>query len=84
MKVKIKLRLFTITDDLELELEEGKTVSSLLEKLVLVYGKALKKLVGDGAEGCKIMIAVNRKLVNSSQNLKEGDELYLSLPIGGG
>jgi len=82
--IKVNLRLLSIKDDLELELKEGATVNSLLEKLVLVYGKDLKKLVGDPDEGCKVMIAVNKELVKPSQNLKEGDELYLSLPVAGG
>ena len=84
VKVKVNLRLLSTKDDLELELKEGATVSSLLEKLVLVYGKDLKKLVGDPDEGYKVMVVVNKKLVKPSQNLKEGDELYLSLPIAGG
>jgi len=44
----------------------------------------LKKLVGDPDEKCKVMIAVNKELVKPSQNLKEGDELYLSLSVAGG
>jgi len=85
MKVKVKLRLLSITDDLELELKRGETIRSLLEKLGSIYGRDLKKLVGgDGDEGFKAMAILNEKLVKLSQTLKEGDELYLTLPVAGG
>lgn len=82
MKIKVKLRLLQINGDLELELKEGATVRFLLEKLVSVYGKDLQKLTGD--EGFTEMTIVNKKLVKSSQNLNEGDEVYLIFPAAGG
>jgi len=39
MKVKVKLRLLKIDDELEMELKENSTVRSLLEKLILIYGE---------------------------------------------
>lgn len=85
MKVRVKLRLLSITDDLELELKEGETIRSLLQKLVPVYGDDLGKLVGGNADDrFKAMAILNGKLVKPGQSLKEGDELHLALPVAGG
>lgn len=85
MKVRIKLRLLSITDDLELELKEGETIRFLLQKLEPAYGEDLKKLVGNGTDQeFKAMAMLNGKLVKPSQKLKDGDELYLMLPVAGG
>lgn len=85
MKVRVKLRLLSITDDLEQELKEGETIKSLLQKLGPVYGDDLKKLIGDNTDqGFKAMAILNGKLVKPSQSLKGGDELHLILPVAGG
>ncbi|RLE10130.1 hypothetical protein DRJ04_09420 [Candidatus Aerophobetes bacterium] len=47
MNVKVRLRLLKIEDNIEVKLEENATVRSLLEKLTLIYGEKLKKLIGD-------------------------------------
>ncbi len=85
MKVRVKLRLLSITDDLELNFEEGETIRSLLKKLEPAYGEDLKKVVGNCTDqGFKAMAILNGKLVKPSQRLKDGDELYLTLPVAGG
>lgn len=85
MKVRVKLRLLSIKDDLELEMKEGETIKHLLEKLEPAYGKDLKKLVGNRTDqGFKAMAILNGKFVKPSQRLKDGDELYLTLPVAGG
>jgi len=85
MKVRVKLRLLSIMDDLELNFEEGETIRDLLKKLEPAYGEDLKKVVGNRTDqGFKAMAILNLELVKPSQRLKDGDELYLTLPVAGG
>ena len=84
MKVKVKLRLLKIEDELEVELKEGSTVRSLLEKLTLTYGDNLKRSIGDAEKGFRVMVMANREMVKYDQRLKDKDELSLILPAAGG
>lgn len=84
MKLKIKLRLLRINDELEVELEEGSTVRSLLERLISIYGDKLRRLVGDAEKGFRVMVMSNGKIVGYDQKLKDKDQVSLILPVAGG
>jgi molybdopterin converting factor small subunit len=84
MQVKVNLRLLKIKGELEVELKEGSTVESLLEKLISIYGESLKRLIGDADKGFRVMVMANGELVRYDQNLKDKDKLSLILPIAGG
>ena len=59
-------------DRLELELEPGATVASLLEKLGLTEDDE------------SVMLVVNRRMVVDDQPLADGDEIGLMPAISGG
>ena len=84
MKVKVNLRLSKIKGELEVELKEGSTVKSLLEKLTLIYGERLKRLIGDAEKGFRVMVMANGEVAKYDQRLKDKDELSLILPVAGG
>ena len=84
MEVKVNLRLLKIEDELEVELREGSTVKSLLEKLISIYGDNLKRLIGDAEKGFRVMVMANAEMVKYDQRLKDKDELSLILPVAGG
>ena len=84
MKVKVKLRLLKINDELDVELEESSTVRSLLDKLLSIYGDDLKKLVGSAEKGFRVMVMANGEMVKYDHKLKDKDELSLILPVAGG
>ena len=84
MKAKVTLRLLKIEDELEVELEEGSTVKSLLEKLTSMYGEDLKRLIGDAEKGFRVMVMANGEAAKYDQRLKDKDELSLILPVAGG
>jgi len=84
MNVKVKLRLLKIEDNIEVKLEEDATVRSLLEKLALIYGEKLKKLIGDAEKGFRVMVMANGEIVKYDHRLKDKDELSLILPAAGG
>lgn len=84
MKAKVTLRLLKIEDELEVELEEGSTIESLLEKLTSIYGEDLKRLIGNAEKGFRVMVMANAEMVKYDQRLKDKDELSLILPVAGG
>ena len=84
MEVKVNLRLLKIEDELEVELEEGSTIESLLEKLTSIYGEDLKRLIGDAEKGFRVIVMANAEMVKYDQRLKDKDELSLILPVAGG
>jgi len=84
MEVKVNLRLLKIEDEREVELKEGSTVKSLLERLTLIYGEDLKRLIGDAEKGFRVIVMANAEMVKYDQRLKDKDELSLILPVAGG
>jgi len=84
MEVKVKLRLLKIEDEREVELKEGSTVKSLLERLTSIYGEDLKRLIGNAEKGFRVIVMANAEMVKYDQRLKDKDELSLILPVAGG
>ena len=84
MKVKVELRLLHIDEKFEMELKEGSTVRSLLEKLISIYGENLKKLIAHAEKGFRVIVIANGEIVKFDQELRDKDELLLLLPTAGG
>ena len=84
MKVKVKLRLLEIYDELEMELEEDLIVRSLLEKLISIYGDNLKKLIVDPKKGYRAIVIGGGEVIKANEKLKDKSELTLLLPVAGG
>jgi len=64
------------SDELVIELEEGKTASDL-EKII-------RKKTGKKLEGIAVQIAVNKEYSDGSTVLSNGDEVALIPPVQGG
>ena len=64
------------SDELVIELEEGKTASDL-EKII-------RKKTGKKLEGIAVQIAVNKEYSDGSTVLSDGDEVALIPPVQGG
>lgn len=84
MKVEVELRLLSMDDKLEIELKDGSTVQSLLEKLISIHGEDLKKLIASGKKEFRVIVVANREIAKFDQELKDKDELLLLLPVAGG
>jgi len=84
MKVNVKLRLLKINEERQVELEQGSTVKSLLEKLISIYGDELKGLIGDAERGFRVMVLRNGEVIKYDKELKDQDEVSLILPVAGG
>lgn len=94
--MKVKIRAFANLADLvgrgavELELPEGATVEDALRALFDRFGKALEFMLTDGrgrlADFVKVFL--NGRdidfLSGLKTPLKDGDELYIFPPVGGG
>ena len=64
------------SDELVIELEEGKTASDL-EKII-------RKKTGKKLEGIAVQIAVNKEYSDGSTVLSDSDEVALIPPVQGG
>jgi len=65
------------------ELDGGATVDVLAKKLVLKYGRELKKRLEDMTTRPVLFIVANRPATGDWQ-LSDGDEVLLTYPAGGG
>ncbi len=68
-------------DGLEVRLPDGTDVNGLLERLSTDHAK-LRRPLADGAPG--IRVAVNLEFAPRDRPLREGDEVGLIPPVGGG
>ena len=81
--MKIDLKFFSIireivgSKEMPMEISPGMTVEGLLEEL-------LNRYPGLEPYERSLMVAVNRDFADVSTILKEGDEVALMPPIGGG
>ncbi len=81
MRIEVKFfssfRRFAGKDIEHMEMPEGATVQTLLE-LLTVEHPDMERALGF------VMVAVNRKTVESEHKLKDGDEVSVFPPIAGG
>ena len=67
----------------EFELDAGATVDVLAKKLVLKYGRELRKRLED-ATTRPVLFVVADQPAGGDRQLSEGDEVLLTYPAGGG
>jgi len=67
----------------KLVLDEGSTISEMLDELVKKYGKKFRDAIG--GEGYReALFVVNGERVEKDHTLAHGDEVIISYPLGGG
>ena len=67
-----------------LALDEGATISDLQKVLYNRYGRKFKKLIEKDFENRSVLFVVNGESKDALTVLKEGDEVLISYPVGGG
>lgn len=65
------------------ELEEGATVDALITKLVLKYGRELRKRLEDTTTR-PVLFIVGDRPAGGDRPLSDGDEVLVTYPAGGG
>jgi MoaD family protein len=65
------------------ELETGATVDALARRLVLKYGRELKKRLEDQTTRPVLFVVANQP-ANGDRQLSDGDEVLMTYPAGGG
>ena len=84
------LRDITRVDEIILPIENNSTVNSVLEKLIIKFGKEFENRIYNSSEGINsyVLIALNGKDISIYNGLKteikNGDELFLLPIIAGG
>ena len=85
MRLFSHLRLALGRRDLELELPEGATVATVLERLRSMVPSHLESMVAGGAEGgYRLVVLVNERRSGPDRLLQDGDVITLLPPLGGG
>ncbi len=91
MQVKVQylglIRSKTEKKSEKVNLKEGALLSDLLNKLVEVYGEAIKNLFADEGKNVldpNFIVTVNGKSLPTDTKLKEGDTVSLMTVISGG
>lgn len=95
MSLRIRVRSFAmireaIGANVEVELEEGARIKDLLNELTRGYGESFSKLVLDEGGGLRpyVKVLLNGRdiefLNKLETGLKDGDEVALFPPVGGG
>jgi len=67
-----------------LVLNEGATIKELQKVLYNRYGRKFKKLIEKDFENRSVLFVVNGESKDALTMLKEGDEVLISYPVGGG
>lgn len=81
--VRVQVKLFAAAREivgqreLSLDLEEGSTVSDLMEHFFVRYPR-LREMAGS------LLLAVNREFSEPTAKLREGDEVGVIPPVSGG
>jgi MoaD family protein len=94
MKIKVKLfshlRSITGLKEVDLELNDGATLKDVLEALICKFGSKFEEAVKNMRTGeyAPFLIMVGKREVSTQTNLnyevKDGEEVYLLEPVGGG
>jgi len=86
VKVKIFPKLSKMpANTVELELEDGATIMSVMQKLSMLYGSELEKQIYNSEKGEYIVeFIVNQRHELPSKTLEDGDEItILPFAVGG-
>lgn len=92
----VKVKSFSVIRDVlgsevvEIDVNEPETVGGLFEELVRRYGQAFKEKIWDPNTGqiAPFLIKLNESLIRSTSDMdykiRNGDEIAIIFPIGGG
>jgi MoaD family protein len=93
---KVKVKSFSVirdvlgSDVVELKINGRETVGGLLDELLRKYGQPLKSKIWDPNTGqmAPFLIKLNDSIISSTididHRIKNGDEIAIIFPIGGG
>lgn len=93
---KVKVKTFSVIRDVlgadvvEISVENPETVSGLFEALLRLYGQPFRDKIWDPNTGeiAPFLIKLNETIIRSTadmdQKIKDGDEIAIIFPIGGG
>jgi MoaD family protein len=68
----------------KLTIGENDTIEDILKMLYNRYGRKFKKLIEQDFENRSVLFVVNGESKDVSTKLKDGDEVLISYPVGGG
>jgi MoaD family protein len=93
-RVKVKtfsnIRAMIGAEVVEVEVKKPETVGELFETLYRKYGRALKDQIWDKNTGeiAPFLIKLNERIIRSTYDLdtpiRDGDEIAIIFPVGGG
>ena len=93
---RVKVKSFSVIRDvlgaevIEIDANQPETVGGLFEELVRRYGQPFKEKIWDPNTGqiAPFLIKLNESLIRSTSDMdhriKNGDEIAIIFPIGGG
>lgn len=93
---RVKVKSFSVIRDVlgaevvEIDVKEPATVGGLFDELVHQYGQPFKKKIWDPETGqiAPFLIKLNESMIRSTEDMehiiKNGDEIAIIFPIGGG
>ncbi len=86
VKVKYLMVFSQVTGKKEekVAIDEGAAIKDLLKSLYNRYGRKFKKLIETDLENRSVLFVVNGEEKDASTTLKDGDEVLISYPVGGG
>lgn len=94
--MRVKVKTFSVIRDVlgkdvvEIDVDNPATVSEVFRVLLRIYGEPFREKIWDPETGeiAPFLIRLNDEMISSKhdihQQIKEGDELAIIFPIGGG
>jgi MoaD family protein len=95
-RMRVKVKTFSVIRDVlgkdvvEIDVDNPATVSEVFRVLLRTYGEPFREKIWDPETGeiAPFLIRLNDEMISSKhdihQQIKEGDELAIIFPIGGG
>jgi MoaD family protein len=93
---KVKVKSFSVIRDvlgaevIEIDVKKRQTIGGLFDELLRRYGQAFKEKIWDPNTGqiAPFLIKLNESLIRSTSDMdhkiRNGDEIAIIFPIGGG